>query len=609
MGQNTEQREALRAALGAICPQILVKIVDEREIASDQIIGQVYNQHKGTIKLSKRSPEPQLVKIAYILARQTQNAATPGRQPEDILWIDSDILVTHDISHMIAGCRQSPAAIGSCNFYFSTYDLSGNSGTFAPYGGLKLSGGLGDLDPRSATLALSRAAVDVDSDIPQPPLPVFRISGGVMYFKLSKMQTSSQAAPSREVEAVTGISPYDEESFFYQCALRFGWTIHMFSPRFNARPNMLRAARLAITKQFSPQSISHTGQAQAAKWLRTDHSIETFREILTLPEVQQREWMAVIHWDSKAIKKPFLVAAKQQHSSWANRLWHNEYREVWCSLLLPSARKRWEDAGVRTYVPQSIQIELERDILRVLPTKAILRQLPLPSALLETEKIQIRALQSQRILNNIAEIIDAWFGAALPYGVYNRYNTEQDAAHTPIQIAALPDQANTHAHGVELEITDGEVNPMRARVYGLLGHPTPYLRIPVPTRHDLCGIFALGPPPPGVTAEQIVELLQENGLIDQMIADDHPIWQQLANLYGARIVWYREADIEGVPTVIATNIIAPDGWVTGQRTLRIIGEPGHYNALVCITDTTRIREFIRLNHEQGAQGWYPLFRL
>jgi hypothetical protein len=344
--------------------------------------------------------------------------------------------------------------------------------------------------------------------------------------------------------------------------------------------------------------------------LKTTESISEFQEVLSRSEGQDRKWMAVIHWDDKQIKKPFLAAGDRQHSSWANGLWHDEYREVWCSLLPPSARMRWEDAGGRTYVPQSIQLGLERDILSALPPTAILSQLPLPSALLATEVTPIRAIHSQRVLYDIVKVIDALFLATLPHGVDDRYRIERAEEPAPIRIAAHLIANGTYNQGDEIEITDEGEFLMRARVYRLPGHPnTPYFRIPVPTRHDLCGIFALGMPPNGVTAYDIVTLLQRYNLVDHTIVEDHPIWKQIANLYGARIVMYREDVIDGRPTVTRTWTIVPDRRTDGQRTLRIIGEPGHYNALVPIADTNRIREFMRLNAEQADQGWYPLFRL
>jgi lipopolysaccharide biosynthesis glycosyltransferase len=122
----------------------------------------------------------------------------------DYIWLDTDILVMKDIAKLYHDCCASGAPIGAANLFFFKSERSDPKDIEE----LKkcFSGGVGSFSPNGAIPTS-------DHYRSSNPLPMWKTSGGVMYFNLSKLQKYKKAMqailPTRSIPKLSSIIPTD----------------------------------------------------------------------------------------------------------------------------------------------------------------------------------------------------------------------------------------------------------------------------------------------------------------------------------------------------------------------------------------------------------------
>lgn len=213
------------------------------------------------------------------------------------MWLDSDILITQNISQLYKSCLGSGSGICSSNYYFLTHDLTRFGKGFF--------GGIGSIDVNR---------IDTEND--GPPAFPWRFSGGVLFFNLKNV---NDKLFFNGYNGNNMVGTIDDETFFGLCCREgyFGEGVFSFSPRYNCRPSMPAAAQETLGKL-------------------TEQKGEEAEE---LKKITNPKEIAIWHWDG--MTKPwhvlwdglFIKNEKGESNDdairTANQQWREEYEEVY----------------------------------------------------------------------------------------------------------------------------------------------------------------------------------------------------------------------------------------------------------------------------------------
>jgi hypothetical protein len=164
--------------------------------------------------------------------------------------------------------------------------------------------------------------------------------------------------------------------------------------------------------------------------------------------------------------------------------------------------------------------------------------------------------------------------------------------------------------GQEIELT-GQSTAIRVRLYKVTDNTSKmsdeiYVRIPVSSRAHRCPVFSLGPHIE-LTGEAIKSAYTKlkNGDTMPDVDNDPDFWRALA---GARKATIRIYQISDTAENNGTDVFFQKEYKNSDSTIiSIVGRPGHFNALVPVTNTDAIAQIINEQQKEIQTGWYPYF--
>jgi lipopolysaccharide biosynthesis glycosyltransferase len=514
----------------------------------------------------------------------------------DYIWLDTDILVMNDINKLYFDCSLSKAPIVAANFHF----LRGSSD--ARIKDIKdiqqhFSGGIWKIPPN--------IPVDNDGTFLSMPNPIWRTSGGIMYFdrlKVTELGYTMYANRSR-------VNYGDDDEVFWD-SLLFDTERYAFSPIYNCQPS----------KQVLAQNICAFIEAADRTLLLEHYKSIGFEDSLRELRKIAAGKAAIFHWD--AITKPWnkdcggrnwYIASPDFDKGDgkviypADEQWMLELNEIEAQMGIKVGKNIKEDKESKKVsfefciTPQNETMSIEAISIDRKQTVTIDNK-----RFTYNRGINSKILSGKWLIVTFApsEIPSAESSAKSDFKIKMPEMVMGVQVGTTIDINNLAREIQNTEPFERVTIVDG-INRTAAQVVDINGQR--FLRLGVPGTNLACGAFALGLGLDDLLVQAVRP--QQNlgiGALD-------PFWQLVADRDGLDI------DIYIQPTQNRYGIILPlthpirevrarviDGrQITRRRVLLDTAGLGHYNVLIDPNDPNvinRIRLYTAM--EGGFLGNY-----